>query len=53
MSKTEGGLKHMLTALQDYTAKNGMTINTKKLKQSFSTKLEDTFDEHFTLETIN
>ena len=30
MSKTEVGLQNMLSAVHDYTAKNGMTINTKK-----------------------
>ena len=54
MSKTEVGLKNMLTALKDYTAKNGMTINTKKKhKQSFLTKRGDTFDGRFTWEMIN
>ena len=32
MSKTEVGLQNMLSALKDYTEKNGMTINTKKTK---------------------
>ncbi len=30
MSRTEAGLRGMLSALKDYTEKNGMTINTKK-----------------------
>ena len=39
MSKTEVGLQNMLSALQDYTAENGMTVNTKKTQTIIFNKM--------------
>jgi hypothetical protein len=39
MSKTEVGLQNMLSALKDYTAENGMTVNTKKTQTIIFNKM--------------